>query len=134
MRDAITSHPRFAPFVCVAVDAVDVGDGGEVLEGWLLSGLVLEEFHSGFGEEQADGEVGVVREGGEDVGDFDGCYGAGCCEEEMVFAVVEVVGCFEWLLCRVIWWNGGHGVLLYCLLFIIVGGCSALYRKHLRVK
>jgi len=45
----------------------------------LLGTLSAEEIGCGFGEDEADGEVRVMRESTEDIGDLDGCHRtAGC--------------------------------------------------------
>ena len=40
----------------------------------LFRALACEKGGCGLGEHEADGQIGVVREGMENVGDFDGCY------------------------------------------------------------
>ena len=58
----------------------------------LFRALTREEIGSGFCEDEADGEVGVVRESVENVGYFNGCYGTAGCEKEMVFPVIGIGG------------------------------------------
>lgn len=124
MQDRGSAHPGDEPFVFVAVDCFDVGDEEEGAQGGLFRGLGLEEGGCGGGEEDADGEVGVVREGVQDFGEFDRGYGAGCCEEEVVFGVGEVVGSFEgWRVGEVVvfrdfWtWFWGFVLLVWFLSF-----------------
>ena len=62
----------------------------------LFRALALEEVRSGFSEDDTDGEVRVVRECFEDVGDLDGCYGSAGCEEKMCFSIVGVFCSNEW--------------------------------------
>lgn len=77
--------PGGRPFVGVVVDGVDVCEGEEGGEGGLFGGLAGEEFRGGEGEDDADGEGRVVREGGEDLRELDGCNGTAAGEEEVLF-------------------------------------------------
>jgi hypothetical protein len=63
VQDTVAADPGFGPFVLVEVDSVDVINLTERSEKRLLVGLVLQELTRGFGENEADGEVGVVGEG-----------------------------------------------------------------------
>ena len=58
----------------------------------MFGALAGEEVRGGFGEEDADGEVGVLGEGADDVGELDGGDAAAGGQDEMLFFVVGVVG------------------------------------------
>lgn len=60
---------------------------------WLFRALAREELGRGLGEDEADGEVGVMRERGEDIGNFDRGYGSAGCQQEMVFPIGGVRSC-----------------------------------------
>lgn len=81
-----------APLVLVGVDAVYAGDGQQGPQRGLLGRLAGEEVAGRRGQDdaygQARGRVGG-HEGGDDVGDLDGGYGARGCEEEVGLAVFE---------------------------------------------
>ncbi len=62
----------------------------------LFSTLACEEVGCGLGENETDREVRVAGEGVQDIGDFNGCYGAAGCEKEMVFVVAGVLRGYEW--------------------------------------
>ncbi len=62
----------------------------------LLGALACEEVGCGLGENETDGKVRGAGKGVQDIGDFNGCYGAAGCEKEMVFAVVGVLRRNEW--------------------------------------
>ena len=66
MQDAITADPGLGPLVFVEVDSVQVGGLGYFDYRGLFGGLALQELARGVGEDDADGEVGVVGEGFED--------------------------------------------------------------------
>ena len=66
MQNAVAADPGFGPFVFVKVDSVQVRGLGYLAGARLFGGLALEKLARGFGEDEADGEVGVVREGFED--------------------------------------------------------------------
>lgn len=67
----------------------------------MFGALAREEAGGGLREDEADGEVGPVGESVQDVGELDGGDAAACCQEEVPFAVLGVVGGEEW--------NGGGG-------------------------
>lgn len=77
VQDAPAPRPRRPRLVLVLVDAVDMRKRRQRRDGGLLGGLAAEKVGGGLGEDDADGEVGVVAEGGDDVGQLDCCYGAG---------------------------------------------------------
>ena len=54
---------------------------------WLFRALAGEEIRCGLGQDEADREVGMVGECGENVGDFDRGYGTTGCEEKVEFAI-----------------------------------------------
>lgn len=79
MQDLGVAGPGgVAPLVLVLVDAVDVWEGGEGGQGGLFGGLAGEEVSGGFCDDEADREVRVGCEGGDDEGEFDGGDGAAC--------------------------------------------------------
>ena len=76
MKDWRTTRPGGGPFVFVVVDGVNVVDGTKCSDGRLLVRLVGDEFGGGGGEYYADGEVGLLGESREDLGQLDCCDGA----------------------------------------------------------
>lgn len=91
MQYSRAAGPGRHPFRVVGVDGLD---GGMVLEegvqGRLFGGLAREGALGGLGQDETDGEGRggeVGGEGSDDVGEFDGCDGAGGGEEEVFFAV-----------------------------------------------
>ena len=92
MQDLSVALPRVGPLVFVYVEGGDVGESGEGREGGLFGGCAGEEAGGGGGEDEADGEVGVVGKGEEEGGELDCGYGAGGGEEEVEFGVVEGEG------------------------------------------
>lgn len=95
MQDRISPLPRPFPFLIVEENAVHVPDLKEGFNARLFGGLVSEEIARRGGEDDADGEIGMVGECVKDVRDFDGGYGAAGCEEEVVFSILRMVRGFE---------------------------------------
>jgi hypothetical protein len=71
MQDLGAARSRRGPLVGVEVHAVDVWEEWQKGDGGLLGGLAGEEAGGGGGEDDADGEGGMVGEGGDDELQFD---------------------------------------------------------------
>jgi len=74
VKNAIPAFPRMMPLLLIEIDAIHILDSTQDLDMRLFRALACEEGGCGLGEHEADGQIGMVREGMEDVGDFDGCY------------------------------------------------------------
>ena len=91
MEDAAPSGPWTIPLVLVVVDGVDIREEGQGFDGRLFPTLTLEEILGRFGEEDPDGEIAVMGESLDDVGELYCCDGATGAQEEMVLAVVDIL-------------------------------------------
>lgn len=60
MQDVCAPRPGVHPLVLVLVDGVDDGERGEGGHGGLFGGVAGEEAGRVAGQDDADGEVGVV--------------------------------------------------------------------------
>lgn len=94
MEDAGAPRPEgLGPFVFVLVDGVDEGEGGEGGQRGLFGGLAGEEAGRVAGQDDPDGEAGMVGfESGYDEWQLHDCDGTARGEKEMPFAIVESGG------------------------------------------
>lgn len=60
MQDPITPHPGFRPLILILVDTFHAREGEERGERGLFGGLGLEEVDCRGGDEDAEGDGGVV--------------------------------------------------------------------------
>lgn len=93
MQDLVPAYPWLRPLICVLIDAVHVRKCGDGVKVGLFNALAGEEGGGRGGENEADGEVGMVGERMYYGWDLDRGDGAGGAEEQVVFVVVKRKGC-----------------------------------------
>jgi len=91
VKDRMSAFPRMMPLLLIEIDAFYILDSAQSLNARLLCALACKEVGCRLGEHEADRQIGVRREGIEDVGDLDSRDRAASREEEMMFAVVRVL-------------------------------------------
>lgn len=63
MQNSISAFPGVYPLFFIKEDTFYISDVPERFEMWLFGALAGEELSCGLGEDEADGEVGVMGEG-----------------------------------------------------------------------
>ena len=89
MQYTRTPCPGLNPLVLVLVESVDVGELGQGGHGRLFRRLACEETSGVLGEDDADGEVGVVCKRGDDEYQFYDRDGTAGGEKKVRFPILE---------------------------------------------